>query len=171
MKKIIDISLPISAALPVWPGDPPVWMKRVSRLEEGGSANVTALRFGAHTGTHMDAPYHFIENGRTIDEIALDELIGPVQVLEIDAEFGLITAQVLDGLDIDPSVNKILFKTRNSSLWAQNSSIFLKITSPSMKVLRSNWSIGVFAWLGSITSRWLPTVTKHLFTAYCWAPM
>jgi arylformamidase len=126
MKKIIDISLSISAALPVWPGDPPVWIERTSKMEEGGSANVTALRFGAHTGTHMDAPYHFLENGRTIDEIALEELIGLVQVLEIDAGVDLITAPVLDSLKIDPAVDKILFKTRNSILWSQKNSTFFE---------------------------------------------
>jgi arylformamidase len=124
MKKIYDISLPVSPKLPVWPGDPPVWMERVQRIEDGEAANVTALRFGAHTGTHMDAPYHFLADGRTIDQIDPAELIGPAQVVRVGDETGLITAEVLDGLRIDLSIPKILFKTRNSQLWARGAEPF-----------------------------------------------
>jgi len=124
MRKIIDISLPVSASLPVWPGDPPVWKERIQKMEQGDDANVTALRFGAHTGTHMDAPYHFIENGRTIDEIAPHEMIGTVQVVQIDDKIDLITVDVIEHLHIDPAIQKILFKTRNSHLWAEHQKEF-----------------------------------------------
>mgnify|MGYP000914532641 FL=1 len=124
MKKYYDISLPISAALPVWPGDPPVWKERIQKMEDGEHANVTALKFGAHTGTHMDAPYHFIADGRTIDQVALEDLMGPAQVVQVDDSVDLITAEVLAGLPIDRSITKVLFKTRNSRLWAQMNASF-----------------------------------------------
>lgn len=119
MKKYYDITLPISATLPVWPGDPPVWKERIQKMEEGEHANVTAIKFGAHTGTHMDAPYHFLADGLTIDLVALDDLIGPAQVVQVDDSVDRITAGVLEGLRINPSIPRVLFKSRNSHLWTQ----------------------------------------------------
>jgi arylformamidase len=55
-----DITLTISAELPTWPGDPSVCLERVSKIEEGADANVTRMDIGVHTGTHVDAPYHFL---------------------------------------------------------------------------------------------------------------
>ncbi len=119
MKKIIDISLQISPRLPVWPGDPVVWMERAMKMEEGAAANVTALQFGAHTGTHMDASFHFIPNGRKIDQIPLDEMIGRAQVVRVADNINLITRELLMQLEIEPGMKRILFKTRNSNIWRE----------------------------------------------------
>ena len=124
MKKIIDISLTISPDLVVWPGDPPVYLERVLKIEEGDEANVTSLRFGAHTGTHLDAPYHFVHTGRTVEQIGLDELTGNAQVIEIPAEETHITKSVLQAQTLVPGIDKLLFKTRNSDLWAANHTEF-----------------------------------------------
>jgi arylformamidase len=119
--KIIDISLTISPNLVVWPGDPPVHMERTSKMEEGEVANVTSLRLGAHTGTHMDAPRHFVHDARTVDQIGLEELIGKVQVINIPPGETHITKQVLEAQMLEPDIDRVLFRTTNSDLWAANS--------------------------------------------------
>src|SRR5713101_235068 len=91
---IYDISVPIRSGLPVYEGDPGIEIKAWSALAKGDSSNVSFLHFGAHTGTHVDAPAHFIEGARKIDALSLETLIGPARVVrvaddvtEIDANF------------------------------------------------------------------------------------
>ena len=81
--KIYDISLAIYDGMPVYPGDPEVRLETVSSTEEGAGSNLTLLRFSTHTGTHVDAPRHFLEDGLPIDRLPLDILIGPVSVVEV----------------------------------------------------------------------------------------
>jgi len=61
--KIFDVSVPISSRLPTWPGDPKVSLERVSSIARGDAANVSRLDAGVHTGTHVDAPVHFVDGG------------------------------------------------------------------------------------------------------------
>ena len=115
---IHDISLPISESLIVWPGDPPIRITQTSHLDRGDMATVTRLDMGAHTGTHVDAPAHFIQGGSGVDELDLNVLVGPalvVQALEADA----LSAEVLEGLSIPPGTERVLFRTRNSDRWAR----------------------------------------------------
>jgi arylformamidase len=113
---IYDVSLPISPELPTWPGDPTISIERVSKIEDGSDANVTRLAIGAHTGTHIDAPWHFLKDGSLIEDISLKVLTGRVYVLELPA-VDLITAQVLEEAEIPPRTRRIIFKTTNSELW------------------------------------------------------
>jgi len=85
MTAIIDITRPISAAMAVWPGDPPVEVEPVARLAAGDPAAVSRLSLGTHTGTHVDPPAHFVPNGATVDELPLDVLVGPAVVVDIAA--------------------------------------------------------------------------------------
>ncbi len=78
---IYDISLPISESLVTWPGDPPVRLTQVSHLERGDNATVTRLDMGAHTGTHVDAPCHFVLGGDGVDTLDLNVLVGPALVV------------------------------------------------------------------------------------------
>jgi arylformamidase len=80
---IIDISRPVGADTPVWPGDPPVAVEPVARLEAGDPAAVSSLRLGTHTGTHVDPPAHFFPGGATVDELPLDVLVGPALVVDL----------------------------------------------------------------------------------------
>ena len=118
--KIFDISLPINPRMAVWPGDPPVKLQQLSAIAHGANANVSQIEMSVHTGTHIDAPNHFIDSGKTIDELPLEKLIGQVLVMEIDHKVDIITESVLekhpDG-DLLKTAKKVLFKTRNSSLW------------------------------------------------------
>jgi arylformamidase len=116
--RIYDISLPISPGLAVWPGDPPIVMDRVEKMEEGAHANVTFLHMSAHTGTHVDAPYHFLGgNALQADRLPLKLLTGRAYVLHLP-DIDLITAPILEKAEIPPRTRRLLFKTRNSACWA-----------------------------------------------------
>lgn len=113
-----DITLTISPGLPTWPGDPIVVLERVGKMENGSNANVSRIDMGVHTGTHVDAPYHFLAEGKTVDQLNLNLLAGRAYVLHLP-EAKMITAAVLDEAQIPPRTRRLLFKTRNSSYWSQ----------------------------------------------------
>jgi arylformamidase len=120
MKRIYDISVSIAQDLPVWPGDPQVLLEKTSSLDAGDEANVTFLKMSAHTGTHLDAPNHFLTNGITIDEINPEVLIGPAQVVVIPDHCSRITSGIVSEISIKNGIERILFKTINSSFWEKN---------------------------------------------------
>lgn len=112
-KPWIDISVPIRDAMVHWPGDPPVAIKLVKDMEHGDTANLSTISMGAHSGTHVDAPIHFIRQGMGVDRMPLDTMVGRARVVEIkDTEAirpeELLQHRVRRG-------ERILFKTRNSS--------------------------------------------------------
>jgi len=109
----IDISVPLKHGMVHWPGDPPVLIKRTSDMERGDRANVSRLSMGSHTGTHMDAPLHFLRKAKAIDEMPLSVTIGPARVIEIDDPTS-IKPEELRPHHIQHG-ERILFKTRNSS--------------------------------------------------------
>jgi arylformamidase len=115
--KIFDISVPVSAGMPVWPGDPQVVLERYRTLSSGNSSNNSKLACSVHTGTHVDAPAHFIENGKTVESLSLNTLIGPAVVADLP-EADIITPDMLDALALSPQTTRLLLKTRNSALWA-----------------------------------------------------
>jgi arylformamidase len=112
-----DITLTITPEMIVWPGDPQVDMKRLSSISAGDNANVTQISMSCHTGTHVDAPDHFMNNGKTVESLTLDLLLGRAYVLHLP-NVNLITASVLMDADIPPRTRRLLFKTRNSDFWA-----------------------------------------------------
>jgi arylformamidase len=109
---IIDISLPISHAMPIWPGDPHPKLTPVTSLEVEG-VQVSRLVLGTHTGTHLDAPRHFIPGGRTIDQLDLDVLVGVCRVVEVINAAGPISRVDLQRVELLPG-ERLLLKTRNS---------------------------------------------------------
>lgn len=122
-----DISLTISTDLPVWPGDPRVILERIGKIEDGDSSNVTRIEMSAHTGTHVDAPYHFLGgDAPTVDELSLKVLTGRAYVLHIPDEVHRITRPVLETAEIPPRTRRLLIKTRNSELWKRKEKKFLK---------------------------------------------
>lgn len=122
---IYDISVPVSESIVVWPGDPPVRISQPSHLDRGDLYTVSRLDIGAHTGTHVDAPAHFVAGGQAIDGFDLDVLVGPARVVHAaDAE--LLTADVLAGLGIPPGTERLLLRTRNSDRWAAGDTTFVK---------------------------------------------
>ena len=111
--KIIDISLPLTESIVTWPGDPPFQIKRRHDLNNGDDATVSELSLGAHTGTHIDAPAHFIAGGSGVESLDLQTLIGPVVVLDV-GEAEEITDSVLANLGIPDNAERLLFRTANS---------------------------------------------------------
>lgn len=122
--RIHDVSLTVTPKMPTWPGDPKVELERVEKIEEGANANVSRLSAGVHTGTHVDAPYHFVPEGTAVDVLPLDVLFGAVQVVELSDSVDLITAEVIQSAGVIHGVERILFKTRNSRYWARGESDF-----------------------------------------------
>ena len=113
---IHDITLTITPTLPVWPGDPPVHLPQPSRMDRGDICNVTRLDISVHTGTHLDAPAHFIAGGAGVETLDLNVLIGPALVVEA-GDVDALTADVLASLPIPAGTQRVLFKTRSSELW------------------------------------------------------
>jgi arylformamidase len=120
-----DISLPISASLVTWPGDPAVRISRLSDLDKDDQATVSEIRMGVHSGTHIDAPAHFIPGGKTIEKIDPAVLVGRALVVDI-GDVGTISAEVLEGLALPSAVERLLFRTRNSRYWQQGTTVFEK---------------------------------------------
>ena len=122
--KIYDISLPISPAMPVWPGDPAVVLEKVSSMDAGAHDNVSRLACSVHTGTHVDAPHHFLNDHRTVESLALDILVGPAQVVQIPQEAKVVNAEILEKADLPAGTQRLLLKTSNSQLWERGDNTF-----------------------------------------------
>lgn len=112
-----DITLTISPELVVWPGDPSVELAKISAISEGEVANVSRIQMGVHTGTHVDAPYHFIDEGKTVDNLDIGLLTGRAYVLHLPDEVDIITKELIENSAIPPRTKRVLFKTRNSRHW------------------------------------------------------
>jgi len=95
------------------------------RLEVGDPANVSRLDCDVHVGTHVDAPWHFLENRCTVEQLPLDTLIGPAIVAYLP-EAGAVTAGDLDGLALLPGTKRLLLRTHNSELWSAGVTGFRK---------------------------------------------
>jgi arylformamidase len=121
--KIYDVSVPISARTPTYPGDPGIDISQWLSLDKGDPANVTALYFGAHTGTHIDAPAHFIRDGTPVSLLKLETLVGEVRVIEMPTDVLEITETLIDSY-CPAGSTRVLFKTRNSEFWNETNGEF-----------------------------------------------
>jgi len=116
--RIYDITLTLSDEIPTWPGDPKFSMERFDKIEAGDNTNTTRFEMSAHTGTHVDAPYHFINHGKGVDQLSLKILTGRVYVLHLP-NIDVVTAADLEKADIPPRTRRLLIRTRNSEYWAK----------------------------------------------------
>ncbi|MEE8217835.1 MAG: cyclase family protein [Vicinamibacteria bacterium] len=111
MPNVYDVTVPLAPGLPVYPGDPPFEIEPVQRL---GSApfSLSRMSLATHTGTHVDAPAHFLPGGATIDSLPLEILIGKARVVEI------LARERIERTDLEPQDLRddlrILLKTRMS---------------------------------------------------------
>ncbi len=121
---IYDVSLTISPEMPVWPGDPAVQLTQVAFIDQGANANVSHISLGVHTGTHLDAPHHFLNDNRTIESLPLDVLTGPCFVFQFPDDVDAITAGVLERTSWPAGITRVLFGTRNSKIWARSEKAF-----------------------------------------------
>jgi len=111
-----DITVPLFNDLPTYPGDPGIKIEDWRSLAKGDSANVSQVSFGAHTGTHVDAPAHFIEGARKVEDLPLDALIGEALVVEAPQDCLVIDGDFVKA-HVAPGTARVLFKTRNSAFW------------------------------------------------------
>ncbi len=119
--ELIDISVPVRPGMIVYEGDPDVRLERTLSIASGGVCNVSRLDCGVHTGTHIDAPVHFIEGAAGVEATPLDALIGPARVVDATGVAGDIDEAALRNLDIPAGAARLLFRTPNSELWSQPS--------------------------------------------------
>ena len=96
--KIIDITHPHSHELAPWPGDTPFNFRLTAAMRDGSSCNVGVVTTSIHNGTHLDAPFHFNDAGRTVDTIPTDCFVGPARVFSAHGR-DEITREVFAGLD------------------------------------------------------------------------
>ena len=96
-----------------WPGDPPVTIELVNDMEHGDTANLSKISMGAHSGTHVDAPIHFIQHGPGVDTAPLGTMVGRARVIEINDTESIKPEELLPHRI--RRGERILFKTRNSS--------------------------------------------------------
>jgi arylformamidase len=99
----------------IWPGDPAVRIEPRLRIAHGDPVNVSELCLGSHTGTHVDPPFHFNDQGLTVDLVPLDLLIGRAWVCEVMCE-GDVGVAALQG-NVPAGAIRLLLKTANSELW------------------------------------------------------
>ena len=112
-RKIYDLSVSIYPGMLTWVDDPGVTLTQTASIRDGDTHNLSRLACSSHTGTHIDAPYHFTREGKTVDRLSLHDLIGEALVVEVSAD--KITAEALRDVDFR-KYKRILFKTRNSEL-------------------------------------------------------
>ena len=97
--KLIDVSVPLDATLPNYPGNTPFSLEAIKRLSRGDRSNVSTLHMSAHGGTHVDAPRHFFDDGPGTEALPLEMLIGRTRVIEVASRKG-VTADDLSGVDL-----------------------------------------------------------------------
>jgi arylformamidase len=110
---LIDLTIPIYEGMPVWPGDPSPRISYMRSFEAGDHNNVSEATIGLHTGTHMDAPKHFLRGAGGMETLSLDTLIGPARVIEIENS-ERVEAEELREKNTE-GATRFLIKTRNSA--------------------------------------------------------
>jgi arylformamidase len=132
----IDISVPLRTGMVNWPGDPPVRISRALDMERGDKSTVSFLEMGSHTGTHMDAPAHFVRGGIGIDGMPPDAVIGAARVIPIRDRESIKTDELEQ--HFIRRDERILFKTYNSDhCWDTDSFVedFVYISPPAARYL------------------------------------
>jgi len=114
--QVYDVSVPLSANTVTYPGDPGISIKHWLRMANGDQANVSRIDFGLHSGTHVDAPAHFIEGGAKVGSMPLDSLLGEAEVIEVATHIDVIDERFVAANCVNGS-QRVLFKTRNSIFW------------------------------------------------------
>jgi arylformamidase len=109
-----DISVPVVNDGLVYPGNPSISITPQQEVSKGASANVSLLSFGSHTGTHVDAPKHFFDDGIGVDALPLDVLMGPCVLICVDDDVRAVGEAELRRHELK-SHTRVLIKTRNSS--------------------------------------------------------
>lgn len=132
-----DISVPIRDGMFTFEGDPTVHLERASSMADGAICNISRLDFGVHSGTHIDAPVHFIDRAAGIETVPLDVLVGPAEVIDATAVVGHLDRAAIERLAIPPGTERLLFRTRNVELWGRGrfSTTFVALAADGARAL------------------------------------
>ena len=114
---MIDITRRISNASPNWPGDTPVQYSQTASITQGSSVNVASVTLSTHTGTHVDAPWHYIDHGLKLHEVPLETWVGPCVVVDASSA-SVLNAALLEDVDLT-GVTKVLFHTGQPNIWLE----------------------------------------------------
>jgi arylformamidase len=117
--ELIDVTVPIRPGMVTYPGDPTVQTELHSAIGRGDVVNLTRLDFGVHSGTHVDAPGHFLDGEGGVETLPLDALVGPAAVVDARTVSRVLDRAALERLDL-PDVPRLLFRTPNSELWKRD---------------------------------------------------
>jgi arylformamidase len=120
---IYDISVPIRTGGVVYPGNPLISITPQQAISAGAGANVSRIDFGSHSGTHVDAPKHFFDDGAGVDALPLNVLIGRARLIAMSDDLKSVGETELKRHDLD-GVERLLIRTRNSAWLASGSSEF-----------------------------------------------
>jgi len=121
--ELFDVTIPMRPGMPQWAEEEYMATSALSSTP-ADVANVTLLTMTSHTGTHVDAPRHFIHGGTTIDEIPMDRWVGPCVVVDFSEKERDLTAADLEEVAIPAGTTRVVLKTRNSELWRTHPSAF-----------------------------------------------
>jgi arylformamidase len=108
---VFDVTAPLSPGVAVWPGDPSVQFTPVARVSEGAPCNVSRLSCSTHAGTHVDAPWHFVDDGCRVDDIPVERWIGPCWVMDASRSDEHITVVDLESAKIPEGVDRLIIRT------------------------------------------------------------
>ena len=122
---IHDVSIPLQPGVTCWPGDPGFEMSNELRIAAGDECNLTSIRMSAHAGTHVDAPWHFVDDGTTVETLDLATLIGAATVVDL-GDATVVTAAVLDAASVPPNIERLLLRTSNSEAWRDSRADFMR---------------------------------------------
>jgi len=118
IQKLYDLTLPLTADVPLYPGDSAPQRRRTTSIAEGAALNSSQLEIGCHVGTHLDVPLHFVDGGADVEAYRPDQLMGPAQVVDFAAA-PQISAESLRQVTLEES-RHLLLKTRNSRLLGES---------------------------------------------------
>lgn len=123
MPLLIDVSVRLHTDMPVWPGSAGIRVSRTMRIADGDAANVTRLDMDVHCGTHLEAPLHFLADGIPLEQMPLDTFLGSAEVVDVGAADS-VTPTDLEAAEIPDGTERLLLKTRNSTLWTSSEPAF-----------------------------------------------
>ena len=126
MKRTFDISLPISNKLARWPGSPETKIMRRLDFDKGDKVLNSTVFLDVHTGTHVDAPAHIIQGAEYTHQIDLNNCIGRASLIDLSNIEEEIKPHHLESSGLKSSSERLLIKTKNSILWAQENQEFSK---------------------------------------------
>lgn len=120
---LFDVTVPLRQGLPLWPGSPGLEFESLSEISRGAEVNVGRVHLELHTGTHLDAPRHFVADGATVESLPLEVLVGPALVVEA-RDTSQIDAAWLERAGLESVPQRLLFRTPSSEWWRRSESQF-----------------------------------------------